>query len=80
MERPARSRKPQELANKEEMAGRRARLLLHIYLSSLIYHGGTSSGEHGSRVQDNGLRTVRAHSVNFCVGICSWTALSWPIV
>lgn len=80
MEWPSRFRQPQELANKEEMVSRRARVLLHLYFSSFIYHCGTDLGEHRNGVQDNGLRIVRADSVNFCVGICSWTAFSWPVV
>lgn len=61
------------------MAGCRASLLLYLYLSSLDFHGNTSPGKHRSRVQDNGLRTVRAGSVNLCIGICRLAAFLGPL-
>lgn len=50
MEWPRGPRQPQELANKEEVVGRRAGVTLHIHLPSLLFHGSPSSGKHRSRV------------------------------
>lgn len=50
MEWPRRPRQPQKLANKEEMASRRSRVILYFHIPCLIFHGRTSVGKHRCRV------------------------------